>query len=431
MKRISRMAALLVALLLLVTAMPASADPIEPTRRERQTFYLNDDDINLVLPIDILNDPANITDLEMHLNGDKKAGELFSKCKPIAEATTNKIKLSLILTAKKAGKVSFEYAYSYRYHGTPFSYIVPVTLYVETTQPPVITKHPTGERVQEGGSVTFIAHADNANSVEWFLTNGHDTLSVEKALKRFAELRATGYNEDTLVLKGVPAELDAWDVFASFTNAIGTSDTNLADIFVYTPLTLESDEPYLGQSTNPVPTPRPAATVTPIPTMAPAVTPIPTKKPAVTPYNGTKLAASDLSVFNAAGQDVALTKAEADKLTGNPDDTWVLVDAEHTWLRFTNPYGAVTASLEPVEDAEANGSARKYILHFDEKPTILKDHNLSAAVVELSTSYGFTVGARMILGFDGRDILGQPFDFDDPSSGWRYAVEIILDRPFA
>lgn len=143
---------------------------------------------------------------------------------------------------------------------------------------PVITKHPTGESVSSGSSTSFIAHADDYDTVTWYFTNGSDTIKASKASSRFSGLKVSGYSEEKLKLSKIPSSLDGWSVFATFENGDGKIDTNKAKIRVDSSADDDDDDDYNYSYTRPtaVPTLTPYS-ITPVPLM-------PTPSPTLTPH---------------------------------------------------------------------------------------------------------------------------------------------------
>lgn len=116
--------------------------------------------------------------------------------------------------------------------------------------PPKITKNPTGETVETGGSAMFIARADNADKIVWRLVSPDTTNTVpaEDGPAYFSGLQVSGTGTETLVLSNIPKSLDGWCAECKFVNGNGTSFTTGAIITVKNKTTT------------------PAATATPAPT---------------------------------------------------------------------------------------------------------------------------------------------------------------------
>lgn len=87
-----------------------------------------------------------------------------------------------------------------------------------------ITKHPTAETLQQGGTCWFIARADNADSITWeFLDTAGAVCSVEEVKTRNAGLTVDVYdNGETVGLRNVPMSMNGWQARAKFTGS-GTS----------------------------------------------------------------------------------------------------------------------------------------------------------------------------------------------------------------
>lgn len=103
------------------------------------------------------------------------------------------------------------------------SYTVDITVKV-TDGKPAITKHPTGETVDEGGSAIFISRADNCKAFVWRLVSADttNTIPVSEAPDHFRGLKVEGADTDTLVLSDIPASLNGWAVECKFTGNDGS-----------------------------------------------------------------------------------------------------------------------------------------------------------------------------------------------------------------
>lgn len=99
---------------------------------------------------------------------------------------------------------------------------------------PIITKHPTGEIVTEGGSAKFIAYANDAEKIVWYLVSGDGTAAytAADAPKYFPGLTVTGTDTETLTLKNIPLTLNGWQAMAKFIGTGGDVWTNGAKITV-------------------------------------------------------------------------------------------------------------------------------------------------------------------------------------------------------
>ena len=124
-----------------------------------------------------------------------------------------------------------------------------------------ITKQPTGETVNVGGSALFIARADNAVKHEWRIVSKDTskTVPASQAGFYFAGLNVSGEGTDTLALSNIPGSMNEWSVECKFTAADGkTLYSNGAIIKV--------------QGAVPTPTATPTVLATPAPTASPAPT---------------------------------------------------------------------------------------------------------------------------------------------------------------
>ncbi len=81
-----------------------------------------------------------------------------------------------------------------------------------------ITKHPTGEVVEEGGSCKFIAHADGALKREWWFVrpDGKKEYKYNKLSSHLPGLKVSGGSKDTLKLSEIPYDANGWSVYCRF-----------------------------------------------------------------------------------------------------------------------------------------------------------------------------------------------------------------------
>lgn len=113
---------------------------------------------------------------------------------------------------------------------------------------PIITKSPTDETVEEGGSCWFIAKYENATTAVWhFLSpDGQTDLTYESAQNRFPKMEIVNGMYSDLQLKNIPLDLDGWKVFCRYGNSYGTTDTGKATIYVLTKSAPVIDYSYNG-----------------------------------------------------------------------------------------------------------------------------------------------------------------------------------------
>ena len=132
---------------------------------------------------------------------------------------------------------------------------------------PVITKHPTGETVEEGGEAVFIAKAKYTQIYTWQLISPEGVIfDCETVNLTFPELKVSGAKTERLTLSNIPLELNGYKVRCMFT----AGDAVVSDAAKLT-VTAKPTEP-------PTEAPTEAATEAPAePTEAPETQP-PTEK---------------------------------------------------------------------------------------------------------------------------------------------------------
>lgn len=147
----------------------------------------------------------------------------------------------------------------------------------ETTVNPVsaspkITKNPSGETVDNGGNAVFVATANDATSITWYLrdASGAYRIPASSIGQYIKGASSSGANTERLVLYGLTENMNGWSVEAEFSNQYGTTTTSSAWIDVLPP----------------TPTPTPVPTPTPTPAPTPTPTPAPTPTPYVNPTGG-------------------------------------------------------------------------------------------------------------------------------------------------
>ena len=145
-----------------------------------------------------------------------------------------------------------------------------------------ITKNPTGETVDAGGSATFVARADNAYSRVWRIVSKDTTKTVnaKDASSYFGNgLSVSGADTDTLVLSKIPASMNEWSVECKFIGADGKTFlcTTGAIIRVRgaSTGTGSNTSSGTGTATTSKPTYNPSAAVTAAPTASPSASSIP------------------------------------------------------------------------------------------------------------------------------------------------------------
>jgi len=104
----------------------------------------------------------------------------------------------------------------------------------DSATPPRITKSPTGETVDAGGSALFIAKADEATRAIWHFESPDRSRDIEytEAAQAFPGLEVIDGDTGDLALRSIPESLNGWRVYCRFSNAIGSSDTDRATVTV-------------------------------------------------------------------------------------------------------------------------------------------------------------------------------------------------------
>lgn len=97
-----------------------------------------------------------------------------------------------------------------------------------------ITKSPTSETVEKGGTAVFVARADNADGLVWRLVSpdASNTINAKAAPSEFSGLWVDGTNTDTLTLGNIPDSLNGWYVECKFEGNGGPVYTGGAKITV-------------------------------------------------------------------------------------------------------------------------------------------------------------------------------------------------------
>ena len=99
---------------------------------------------------------------------------------------------------------------------------------------PKVTKSPTGETVQAGGSAWFVAKYENAIWAVWHFVSpdGTQDLAYSDVGGQFPGLKIIGGDQSTLQLQNIPSELNGWKVYCTFRNNMGSANTSQAAITV-------------------------------------------------------------------------------------------------------------------------------------------------------------------------------------------------------
>ncbi len=91
-----------------------------------------------------------------------------------------------------------------------------------------ITKSPTGEYVEVGGTAKFVARANNAERLVWRIVSNDTTNTVQasEAADYFPGLQVSGLGQETLILSNIPRSLDGWRIEAQFWNGNRHAESN-------------------------------------------------------------------------------------------------------------------------------------------------------------------------------------------------------------
>lgn len=129
----------------------------------------------------------------------------------------------------EAGAVSFGLTVTVTEASTPVQTAPPT----QTNQPPVITKNPTGETVDVGGTAQFVARADGATSFVWRIVSADttNTVTANEASYYFG-VTVSGQDTERLTLSNIPKSMNGWAIECKFTNAAGSSYTTGAILTV-------------------------------------------------------------------------------------------------------------------------------------------------------------------------------------------------------
>lgn len=129
----------------------------------------------------------------------------------------------------EGGAVSFGLTVTVTEASTPVQTAPPT----QTNQPPVITKNPTGETVEVGGTAQFVARADGATSFVWRIVSADTTNTVTASeAPYYFGVSVSGQDTERLTLSNIPKSMNGWAIECKFTNAAGSSYTTGAILTV-------------------------------------------------------------------------------------------------------------------------------------------------------------------------------------------------------
>ena len=129
----------------------------------------------------------------------------------------------------EGGAVSFGLTITVAEASTPVQTAAPI----QNNQKPVITKNPTGETVEVGGTAQFVARADGATSFVWRIVSADTTNTVTASeAPYYFGVSVSGQDTERLTLSNIPKSMDGWAIECKFTNAAGSSYTTGAILTV-------------------------------------------------------------------------------------------------------------------------------------------------------------------------------------------------------
>ena len=99
---------------------------------------------------------------------------------------------------------------------------------------PIVTKSPTDETVEEGGSCYFVAKYIDATWAVWHFVSpdGQTDLTYEEAQGQFASMKILDGMYSTMKLEDIPLAASGWSVYCRYTNRAGSTDTARATLTV-------------------------------------------------------------------------------------------------------------------------------------------------------------------------------------------------------
>ena len=136
--------------------------------------------------------------------------------------------------------------------------------YMPSVWAPTVNKHPGADKVDEGGTVSFVATANYADQSTWKILDQNGQLWTPEQLA-LAYPNFTYHDSfGKLIMNNVPRELDGAEFCCTFIGAGGAVDSNWATLKVNYEV-VETPAP----TPEPTPTPTPAATPEPTPAPTP------------------------------------------------------------------------------------------------------------------------------------------------------------------
>ncbi|MBR1457374.1 MAG: hypothetical protein IJ594_09505, partial [Oscillospiraceae bacterium] len=110
---------------------------------------------------------------------------------------------------------------------TPAATVAPTPTPTPAEGAPVVTKSPTDETVEEGGSCYFVAKYVNATWAVWHFVSpdGSRDLTYEEAQEEFRSMEIIDGMYSTMLLKEIPLAASGWRVYCQYSNKAGSVDT--------------------------------------------------------------------------------------------------------------------------------------------------------------------------------------------------------------
>lgn len=116
---------------------------------------------------------------------------------------------------------------------------------------PVVTKHPTAETVEEGGTAVFISKAKYVQIYNWQMISPSGVIyDLETANLTFPDLKITGAKTERLTLSNIPLELNGYMIRCMFTAGDAVT-SNSAKLTVTEKATEPTEEPTEGPTEEP------------------------------------------------------------------------------------------------------------------------------------------------------------------------------------
>lgn len=250
-----------------------------------------------------------------------------------------------------------------------------------------VTKSPTGESVNKGDSAVFVAKAENATNITWYIVSPAtgNRYPASEVGQHFAGVTANGYGTERLVLNNISRDMNGWSVMAQFTN--GTNDE------------WSSGAPLTVNDVEVVETPSPSPSETP--------TPSPTPSPTPTPANGTTTYVNGTPVQNGISSGLGTTGNSNTTAIGNGNNV------SEPSSNSDNYVGTATTASAGTRSGNHTGA---YVLAGLAGLVIVGAVTTMALYMKGKISLGKFeqfLGGKDSEGFDSSDDFYNPDDFRD------------------